>query len=455
MPPPAEAVVTETVSEPALRSAWWRMVLWQRDLRLDDKTALNACRLLLVGYLCGQYLMYSDYYRALWMVLLVPFVFMRMPWGAVWAHARGDAFRTVATHFLCWMTVRSLLAYGMVDGRDGMIAAGWMFGGVLLVCFAIVVWHSAQDLRSLDRLGLWTGYCAAFTAAVSMVVFYAILPSHVFGERLMNWFVHGGLNSVTTGLTYGFALMWLWCIRDRITSRRERLLLHVSLVILLAAVCFTRCRGALLALLMAHVALTFIRGFRRSALPWSALLGAIALFQLSGPSVVRLVHWQVATRAINPVELSHTPTPIQEMLTRWDGGRTEIYARAMRGFIDPHEWLIGVGQWGPAEVFTRSLSYMHMHHHSIFIATLVHGGLIGLGLALAVLFIGMKRALALARGGEDTWFVLLVFGCTGLIFDGQTLTNLLSIPQMEPLLVTFPLTVAASAWWRRRDGLRT
>jgi hypothetical protein len=27
----------------------------------------------------------------------------------------------------------------------------------------------------------------------------------------------------------------------------------------------------------------------------------------------------------------------------------------------------------------------------------------------------------------------------------------LSIPQMEPLLITFPLIVAASAWWMRRE----
>jgi hypothetical protein len=428
------------------------MRLWRSGLRLDNEAALSACRLLLVGYLCGQFLMFNGILRGLWMLALVPFAFVRMPWQAIWTHARGDTFRNIATHFLCWMTVRSLLGYGMVDGRDGMVAAGWLLGGLLLACFAIVTWHAAQDLRSLDRLGLWTGYSAAFAAAVSMVVFYGILPNHVFGERLMNWFVHGGLNSVTTGLTFGFALMWLWCIRHRVTVRWERLFLNISLVILLVAVCFTRCRGALLALLAAHAAFTFVRGFRRSLLPWGALLGAIALFQLSGPWVVNLVKWQVATRVMDPsVEPSHTPTPIQEMLTRWDGGRTEIYARAMRGFIDPHEWLIGVGQWGPAEVFTRSLSYMHMHHHSIFIATLVHGGLIGLGLALTLLFIGMKRAHSLAREGEDTWFVLLAFGCTGLIFDGQTLTSLLSIPQMEPLLITFPLIVAASAWWMRRE----
>lgn len=451
MPPPAQAIVTESVPEPALRTGWWRIGLWRRDLPLTNEAALNACRVLLVGYLCGQYLMYNDSLRGLWMIMLVPFVFMRLPWGAIWTHARGDGFRIIATHFICWMTVRSLLGYGMVDGREGMVAAGWMFGGVLLACFAIVTWHAAEDLRRLERLGLWTGCSAAFAAAVSMVMFYGILPTHVFGERLTNWFVHGGLNSVTTGLTFGFALMWLWCIRDRVTAPRERLLLHVSLIILLAAVCFTRCRGALLALLAAHVALTFIRGTRRAMLPWGALLGAIALFQLSGPLAAKLVNWQVATRAMDPsMEASHTPTPIQEMLTRWDGGRTEIYARAMRGFIDPHEWLIGVGQWGPAEIFTRSLSHMHMHHHSIFIATLVHGGLIGLGLALTLIFLGLRRAHALARDGEDTWFVLLVFGCTGLIFDGQTLTSLLSIPQMEPLLITFPLIVAASAWWRRR-----
>jgi hypothetical protein len=453
MPPPAQAAISTSDSSQPARSGWWWDASLRAGWRLDDKVALIACRVLLAGYLFGQYLMHDDQQRIAWLLVVVPLVFLRLPWAAIWKNARADAFRSIATHFLCWMTIRSLLGYGMVDGRDGMLAGGWVLGSLLLAAFVIVVWHAAQDLRSLDRLGLWTGYGAAFAAAVSMIVMYGILPDHVFGERLTNWFVYGGLNSVTTGLTFGFALMWLWCLRDRITAPRERLLLHVSIVILLAAVCFTRCRGAILALLAAHVALTWVRGFRSAMLPWASLLGAIALFQLSGPLVQKVVDWQIATRTtdltMNP---GHSATPIQEMLTRWDGGRTEIYARAMSGFVEPHEWLIGVGQWGPAEQFTRSLSFRHMHHHSVFIATLVHGGLIGLALALILLIIGLRRARTLAREGEYTWFVLLVFGYTGLIFDGQTLTNLLSIPQMEPLLVTFPLMVAASAWWLRKEG---
>jgi hypothetical protein len=453
MPPPAEAAISTSEPSRPERSGWWQDRLSRATLRLDDSSALRACRLLLVGYLCGQYLGYHHTLRGAWMLVLTPFVFVRMPWRALWANARDDAFRAIAAHFLCWMTIRSLLGYGMVDGKDGTLAGGWLLGSLLLACFTIAVWNAAQDLRSLDRLGLWTGYSAAFAAAVSLIVVYGFLPNHVFGERLVNLLVYGGLNSVTTGLTFGFALMWLWCLRDRITVPRERMLLHISIVILLAAVCFTRCRGALLALLAAHVALMWVRGFRHAALPWASLLGAIALFQLSGPLVQKVVDWQLTTRAANPaLQPSHSPTPIQEMLTRWDGGRTEIYARAMSGFVEPHEWLIGVGQWGPAEHFTRSLSTNHMHHHSIFISTLVHGGLIGLGLALTLLAIGLRRASALARDGEYTWFVLLVFGCTGLIFDGQTLTNLMSVPQMEPLLVTFPLIVAASAWWQGNEG---
>ncbi len=449
MPPPAEAAISTSDPSRPVKPGWWGRS--RMASRLDDRAALSACRLLLAGYLCGQYLMYNDHLRGAWMLALVPLVFVWMPWVAIWENAKGDTFRIVAAHFLCWMTIRSLLGYGMVDGRDGWLAGGWLLGGLLLACFAIVVWHAAQDLTSLDRLGLWTGYSAAFAAAVSMILVYGFLPGHVFGERLTNWFVYGGLNSVTTGLTFGFALMWLWCLRDRITVPRERLLLHVSIVILLAAVCYTRCRGALLALLAAHAALMWMRGFRHAALPWASLLAAIALFQLSGPLVQKVVDWQIATRADPALQPSHSATPIQEMLTRWDGGRMEIYARAMSGFVEPHEWLIGVGQWGPAEHFTRSLSHLHMHHHSVFIATLVHGGLIGLGLALALLVIGLRRSLTLAREGEYTWFVLLVFGCTGLIFDGQTLTNLLSIPQMEPLLITFPLVIATAAWWHRRN----
>jgi hypothetical protein len=85
---------------------------------------------------------------------------------------------------------------------------------------------------------------------------------------------------------------------------------------------------------------------------------------------------------------------------------------------------------------------MMSHLHSAFFATFVHGGIIGIGLLLALLGIGVRRACRIARHGDATWIALLAFGCGGLLFDGESLTSLATAPRFEGLLFWLPLTVA-------------
>jgi hypothetical protein len=343
--------------------------------------------------------------------------------------------------------VRSLLGYGMVDGDSGMVAARWMLGTFLLAVFTVLIWHAGKRAGELEALGQWTGLVAAFAALVSFVLFYLVLPGHVFGERLMNWFVYGGWNPVSTGLTLGFAAMWLVCLRERPEAPHWRVLMTTALIVLLLAVCFTRSRGALFAVLVGHGVLTCMRGARRTWRPWALLLGAIAIFVSSGPVVGRIAEWQTSAPAPSGVV---TVKPVAEMLQRGDAGRFDLYRRAMQTMTGPERWIFGIGQWGPEEACCRSLSKLQYHLHSGFFATFIHGGLVGLGLLFAVLSIGVRRALSLARGGQDTWLVLLAYGCAGLLFDGQTFASLTSVPQMETLIFAFPLAAAASIWWHQR-----
>lgn len=456
MPSPSEAALSSPGETPLSPPAWWQSGAFAvaRPL-LQDQTGQTACRLILAGHLCGTFLMYNDVLRVIWMALLLPIAFVQLPWGSMWRCARPDAFRAVALYFMCWMTIRSLLAYGLIDGREGLVAGGWLLGGLLLAFFAIAAWQvAAEGGRKLDALGLWTGFSAAFAALVSLVLHYVVLTGHTFGERLTNVFVHGGLNAVSTGLTFGFAATWLICLRPRITAPRTRLFLHLAVVVLLIAVCFTRSRGALLAVLAAYAALTWVQGLRKTRLPWTLLISILLAFHFSGPLVEQIAQWQMEHRAPTSTEdvfSSHTAAPVHEMILRRDNGRFEIYTNAISALAEPHEWLIGVGQWGPAEFCTRSVARRNLHHHSAFFATFVHGGLIGLGLLLTLLAIGLRRAHSVAAAGDPTWFVLILFGCAGLLFDGQTFATLLSMPQMETLLVTFPLIVAASLWWHARE----
>lgn len=332
-----------------------------------------------------------------------------------------------------------------------MLAAGWLLGTGLLVVFVVLVWISAQNEEALASLGRWVGLAASLAMLLSLTLFYCILPGHVFGERLMNRLVYGGWNPVCTGLTSGFSAIWLVGLLARERSLLWRGLMHLSVVLLLVAVCFTRSRGALLALLTAYAVLTCTRGLRRMVIPWCTFLLVIAGFAFSGPWVERIAEAQVRSRTELSASLIALQ-PVAEMVQRGDAGRLDLYQRAFQSFNEPDRWILGIGQWGPEEACCRSLTRLQYHLHSAYFATFIHGGLIGLALLLVVLAIGSRRAYSLARQGNDIWLALLAYGSAGLLFDGQTFTSFTSIPQMEVLIFAFPLAAASSIWWHQRGG---
>ena len=453
----ADATATPEIIERPLAPGLSERRVWLHQglaLLCGQEGAPRVCRLALLGSLLGAFLFLTDGMRILWLAGSATLAFLFVEWRTAWASARRDGLRMVALHFLMWMTARSLLGYGMVDGESGMLAGRWLLGALLLVVFVTLIWLAAQNARALELLGRWVGLAAAAAMLFSMIKFYLILPEHVFGERLMNGFVYGGWNPVCTGLTSGFAAVWLVCLRQREWSPRWRWVMGMATIILLIAVCFTRSRGALLAILAAYAALTYSRGLNRMAGPWIALLAVIGLFALSGPWVERIAAWQVQSRFGTP-SVEATLQPVTEMVQRGDAGRFDLYRRVFQGFNEPHRWIIGIGQWGPEEAVCRSLTRLQYHLHSAYLATFVHGGFVGLTLLLVVMIVGTRRAVALARSGTDTWLALLAYGAAGLLFDGQTFTSFTSIPQMETLIFTFPLMAAASTWWHQQGELQS
>jgi hypothetical protein len=442
------AVLERPDPAPRLAGATWLGAL--KSMLCGTEGDTRACRIVVGGVLFGTFLFSADWMRVIWLAVMAPAALLCVDLKSAWRSARRDPLRLLALHFLCWMTVRSLAGYGMVDGDSGMIAAGWMMGTLLLAVFSVLVWRAAMVAEELDALGYSTGIVAAIAAGVSLVLFYLVLPGHLFGERLMNWFVYGGWNPVSTGLTFGFVAMWLVCLEEREPSPARRRVIIGATLMLLIAVCFTRSRGALLALAAAYGVLTCVRGLRRTRLAWVLLVTAVALYGFSGPVVKQVAEWQMQARALSS-EGVIAVKPMADLVMRGDAGRIDLYQRALQSMTGPERVLFGLGQWGPEEACCRSLSKLQYHLHSAYFATFIHGGLIGFGLIMAVLIVGARRAISLARGGQDTWLVLLAYGCTGLLFDGQTFASFTSIPQMETLLFAFPLTAAASIWWHQRQ----
>ena len=85
------------------------------------------------------------------------------------------------------------------------------------------------------------------------------------------------------------------------------------------------------------------------------------------------------------------------------------------------------------------------HPHSVFVATALHGGLVGLAGLLIVLGSGLRGALCVARL-PDGWvggMVLALAGLAGVVFDGHSLASLDTIPRFEPLILWPGLLLAA------------
>lgn len=400
--------------------------------------AIRICRGIAGIYLAGFYAMYAQWVQLLWLTGGLIFLAVHCGRQAIPLYLWNDRIVLLGLGFLGWMTVRSLLADG--ESRD---AYPWIGGLLWLLAFAAVVWQAGTAPAALETWGLPVAAVAAATAASSILLYYFLPPGHHLSDRLPNVFMFGGFNPVCTGLTYGFAALWLICLKRKISAPRHRWV-GVVQVILLLAIFFTRSRGALLALTAGQITLTLCRGWRKTWPDWLVLAFTFLIFQAAITFVSDITSplHQPPSRLANPVS---------EMIDRADSGRLPIYRAGLGALLGPASWLCGMGEWG-SDPLWKSLvppPWEPDHLHSAYLATLVHGGLIGLGLLLLLLMAGLRRAFQLARGGQDTWLILLCSGLVALLFDGHTLTRMNSLPLFEPLLLTFPLVAAASAWAHR------
>ncbi len=426
--------------------------LWRKATDETSDRAAAVVRIALTVFVAGYFVMFNNWWHIPCLGIAFVIAMARGAGRTIAFGIQSDKLLRFSAHFLVWMTARSLLAGPIVNDQDYSEQAGWLLGGLGLAGFGGLVWFAGSEPRRLANCGLWVGAAGAFAAVLSGILFYFVLPGHGIGERLMNCLVYGGLNPVCTGLTFGFAAMWLACLRERATDPRSKCWITLALVVLLLAVLFTRSRGGILALICGHLALVGTIGIRRSWVPCMIFAALVFLFQISGPAVADLALIQKKSRMLaagvqsTPIEVGGempTENPISEMLGRKDSGRLAIYAASMRSLKTLPDLLVGLGQWGSDEVWTGQIGWSPEHLHSTFIATLTHGGIIGALILLGAVVIGFGRAIRVARDGEPTWLVLLIFGCVGLIFDGQTLTSLTSLPKFEPLLLWFPLLAAA------------
>jgi hypothetical protein len=441
--PPLSAVGATTwrLNDPTEVMAGDQAFSWRQSLLLAN----------MAGFLGGYFVMYNQWLQLTWGLVL----------AVLWMLAGGHADLAEALKRDRWMQGVAalwsllLLRSSIFDSPGAALSTLWLGWGnsLLLLGFLLTLWQAAKRADAVMALGKPLVAMAAVAACVSLGVFYTVHPEAVFGARLRNWFVYGGWNSVNSGLTFGFAACWAasgWMAATGTRNRRRWLL---ALVLLDAATVLTLSRGALFALLAAHLMLFVVIGWRRGWRPAAVLAGILALFQISAPLIADLAAKDalkrrgIANESAASLELGDTvvsSNPMQKAMARSDNGRFLIYAAAIGCMTTWQDWLLGKGMWADDDCWSCSLHWYPEHLHGVFWDTFVHGGLPGILGLLALATWGLKRAYFLARNGEPAWLMLSGFGLTGLLFDGDSVWALISVARYEPLLFWTPLVIASA-----------
>ncbi|MDZ4402117.1 O-antigen ligase family protein [Prosthecobacter sp.] len=401
-----------------------------------------ALQTAVTGFIAGHACLPNEWLHLGWLLVAGFFAIAWSDWRPNLTRWSVDPGGVLTTAFLLWMTARSCFSEAFMHGDASAEITRGLLGTMLLVLFCTLAWQQAQKTEALHAVGWVAGMIAAFSALISIVLSYFVLPDHHAGERLTNLLVHGGLNPVCTGLTFGFAAVWLAALMENETTPLPRRFMWAAIAFLHLAAFLSASRGAMLALLCGHAALLIARGWRRGAAAACVFIVTGAIYFTSAPLLAKLDRWRVesAELAAHQPGITHH---LQQAVERGDNGRLDIYRAGWNAIDNP--WL-GTGQWGVREVWQCELQAsddtLMSHLHSAFFATFVHGGVIGAVLLLGLLMCAVRRAWRISVHGDATWIALLAFGCGGLLFDGESLTSLATAPRFEGLLFWLPLMVA-------------
>jgi hypothetical protein len=406
--------------------------------KLIDQPARSQVRFAHVGFvvfLAGYFAFPNGWWHMVWFSLAVvlPLFFLRRPSWSVWE--RRVPFLLASVVF-----VLAMLAISLRPGTPRPSWLGWILT-LLDIAFLLIF------VRMAFRLGKRSSavskkaviimiHVAAVTAVVSLLVFYW-LPGRVFpASRLENLFVYLGLAPVLTGILYGFAGLAAAILAIRESRPRMRgYLLSVEALLLFAALC-SHTRGAVLAL-AAGFGVLVVTQFNRRVLPSLAVLVLVALvYQFALPQIGRLTSPEVPQASSNPTA---------KLVSRKDSGRLGLYQIILDRMRPPGDYLVGRGRWVNDTVGPPEMTWYAHHPHSIYLATFYRGGAVGVALLGIVIVMGLASCWRTRQASSSLWLALACFGLAALIFDGDDLMTMASMPRIEPLLFWFPLAAGVGA----------
>lgn len=400
----------------------------------------------------GYYAFQNIWLHLLWFAGAVVYPLLRVnPLPSALMVGKPPFLKAVLLFFLAMLVLAFRPGAPLPDASNGWRVPLLFFDVWLLFLFIVLAYRMGLRPGSGRKTLTALVYVAGVTALLSAVIFYGIQGHRVTHSRFENLLVHFGLAPVLTGLLYGFAGLAAAALSiDESDQRKRRLLLALQSVLLLAALC-SHTRGAVLALGGGFLVLLVVAWHRRT-FPAMVVLAAVLLaYQV----VIPHLPWErpASPPGVDPppgqAEPAKPPAanPAKGLLARKDAGRMALYRLLFERIDSPWEHLLGRGHWaddqGDDTIWGGEL--WAKHPHSAFLATYYRGGAVGHGLLALVMLLGSTSAWRAARSGCLLWAPLWGYGATALIFDGDDLIRMATLPRVEPLLFWFPLAAAAGA----------
>lgn len=392
--------------------------------------------------LAGTFVFYSQW--TIWKGLaVIVTVLMLCAWPLEWRSAwKESQLWRGAVVWVLWMLGCSLMTAGITGSQS------WAWGAAGLLLWLLMLHQTGREARLTQWLGVAVVVAAAVSALFSIVQAGWFDPGWHWGMRLKNRLVYGGWNQVCSGVTYAHAAVWaLGLAAGGEGPRWRRSLAAAAQVVLIFAALASLSRGALLVLLAGHgLALVLMsRAARTGVLRFALVLAAFHLVMpgLDNSSEPRPLETEVS-RQYPPVIDGN---PLREWTKRGSTGRLDMYEAVWQTMREggAARQIFGTGLWSDAALWNARLPERERapHPHSVFAATWLHGGWIGLAGLLAVLGMGAAAAWRAARQGWPLGLVLAGAGLAGVLFDGQSLASLDTLPRFEPLLVWTGLLLAS------------
>jgi O-antigen ligase len=316
------------------------------------------------------------------------------------------------------IAIATLLAYFSLSplwADNGNLSLTLLYLGyaILIVAFlgsiVLLQLHYVEFVRFLVWL---TVLAAVVSATYSIQLHYAYPEFQPLREDRL--FALGRLhNPVVGGLSYGIAMVMTLHLAIQGRSSNDRFLALFCLLILLVAVVLTNTRSLWVGL---SAAVMYAIGVHLPTSRGLKILVAAMLLAVICGIVIGSMGWD-------------------ELLKRSTSFRPEIWQGLITRALD-NNWLIGGGITADSSLAYGVFNFQHAH--SVYVATFYYGGLFGLTLLAALLYVCFGSLIRSEQSDLQTLAaLLLVYSVVVIFFDGDRF-----LTKVDYLWVVFWLPIA-------------